>query len=58
VLPRRARALLSDEQVREIDGVRPPRAPWLGVDIDDVIEYVHKDLKVAAGLHDALPEVT
>ncbi|HUN38064.1 MAG TPA: hypothetical protein VMU95_39240 [Trebonia sp.] len=34
---------LSDQQVREIEGA--DLAGVLGVDIDDVIEYVHKDLK-------------
>src|SRR5271165_6244113 len=34
---------LSDEQVREIED--SALAGVLGVDIDDVIEYVHKDLK-------------
>ena len=34
---------LSDEQVREIEDSALPEV--LHVDIDDVIEYVHKDLK-------------
>jgi hypothetical protein len=34
---------LSDEEVREIE--ESDLAAVLGVDIDDVIEYVHRDLK-------------